>query len=85
MNSILPRVELMETKNNTRNPTPLNLTVFSYFLSLVPQSLMANRYAVIGSCLLHTNLSMVHYNVFFSMCKAHGIGFDLKVNHTRYL
>ena len=84
MNSFLLWVELMEN-SNTRTHMLLNLCFLPYFLSLVPQSLVTNRYAVIGSCLRHTNLSMVHYNVFFNMCKAHGIGFDLKVNHTRYL
>ncbi|XP_031420660.1 IQ motif-containing protein H [Clupea harengus] len=39
---------------------------------------VTSRYAVIGSRLLHTNLSMVHYSVFFQMCKAQGIGFDIK-------
>ncbi|XP_052337046.1 IQ motif-containing protein H [Oncorhynchus keta] len=39
---------------------------------------VASRYAVLGSRLLHTNLSMVHYSVFFQMCKAQGIGFDIK-------
>ncbi|XP_045063838.1 IQ motif-containing protein H [Coregonus clupeaformis] len=39
---------------------------------------VASHYAVLGSRLLHTNLSMVHYNVFFQMCKAQGIGFDIK-------
>ncbi|XP_071392408.1 IQ motif-containing protein H [Centroberyx affinis] len=38
----------------------------------------ANRYAVIGSRLFHTNLSMVYPTVFFKMCKAQGIGFDMK-------
>ncbi|XP_053479030.1 IQ motif-containing protein H-like isoform X2 [Ictalurus furcatus] len=36
------------------------------------------RFAVMSSRLFHTNLSMVHYSVFFQMCKAHGIGFDIK-------
>ncbi|XP_045562103.1 IQ motif-containing protein H [Salmo salar] len=39
---------------------------------------VASHYAVLGSRLLHTNLSMVHYSVFFQMCKAQGIGFDIK-------
>ncbi|XP_034144051.1 LOW QUALITY PROTEIN: IQ motif-containing protein H [Esox lucius] len=39
---------------------------------------VASRYAVLGNRLLHTNLSMVHYSVFFQMCKAQGIGFDIK-------
>ncbi|XP_064846403.1 IQ motif-containing protein H [Oncorhynchus masou masou] len=39
---------------------------------------VASRYAVLASRLLHTNLSMVHYSVFFQMCKAQGIGFDIK-------
>ncbi|KAM4618235.1 IQ motif-containing protein H [Polymixia lowei] len=39
---------------------------------------VAYRYAVIGNRLLHTNLSMVYHNVFFKMCKAQGIGFDIK-------
>lgn len=30
--------------------------------------------------LLHTNLAVVHYSVYFQMCRAHGIGFDIQVN-----
>uniref|UniRef100_A0A4W4F863 IQCH-like ATP-grasp domain-containing protein n=1 Tax=Electrophorus electricus TaxID=8005 RepID=A0A4W4F863_ELEEL len=36
------------------------------------------RFAVMSSRLIHTNLAMVHYSVFFQMCKAQGIGFDIK-------
>ncbi|KAM9352354.1 IQ motif-containing protein H [Symphorus nematophorus] len=39
---------------------------------------VVNRYAVIGSHLFHSNLSMLYNNVFFKICKAHGIGFNLK-------
>ncbi|KAK2552797.1 IQ domain-containing protein H, partial [Acropora cervicornis] len=38
----------------------------------------ANRYAIISTRLTHSNLSVIHYSVFFQMCRAHGIGFDLK-------
>ncbi|KAF3854879.1 hypothetical protein F7725_022934 [Dissostichus mawsoni] len=36
------------------------------------------RYAVIGSHLFHSNLSMLYHNVFLMVCKAHGIGFNMK-------
>ncbi|KAM4675920.1 IQ domain-containing protein H [Discoglossus pictus] len=38
----------------------------------------SSRVAVLSSRLIHTNLSVVYYNVFFKMCKAHGIGYDVK-------
>ncbi|KAL5482074.1 hypothetical protein EMCRGX_G022355 [Ephydatia muelleri] len=36
------------------------------------------RYAVMSSQLYHTNMAIVHYPVFFKMCKAHHIGYDAK-------
>ncbi|KAK0133992.1 IQ motif-containing protein H [Merluccius polli] len=39
---------------------------------------VGHRYAVLANRLLHTNLSIFYHNVFFSMCKAHGIGYDTK-------
>ena len=37
-----------------------------------------NRYAVWSSRLHHSNLSVLHYSVFFQMCRAHGVGFDIR-------
>ncbi|TSX17007.1 IQ motif-containing protein H [Bagarius yarrelli] len=37
-----------------------------------------NHFAVMSSRLFHTNLSLVQYSVLFQMCKAHGIGFDIR-------
>ncbi|CAH2274496.1 IQ domain-containing H isoform X1 [Pelobates cultripes] len=45
---------------------------------LIATSPISNRVAVLSTRLVHTNLSMVYYNVFFKMCRAHGIGFDVK-------
>ncbi|KAM9854783.1 IQ motif-containing protein H [Aulostomus maculatus] len=39
---------------------------------------VVHHYAVLGSHLFHSNLSMLYHNVFFKMCKAHGIGFNMK-------
>lgn len=41
------------------------------------------RYAVMSSQLYHTNMSIIHYPVFFKMCKAHHIGYDAKVREGR--
>lgn len=38
------------------------------------------RYAIMSSRLYHSNLSVIHYSVFFQTCRAHGIGFDIKVS-----
>lgn len=40
---------------------------------------VVHRYAVIGSHLFHSHLSMLYHNVFFMICKALGIGFNIKV------
>ncbi|KAM4554457.1 IQ motif-containing protein H [Fundulus diaphanus] len=39
---------------------------------------VVSRYAVIGIHLFHSNLSMLYHNVFFKICKVHGIGFNKK-------
>jgi len=36
------------------------------------------RYGVISANLLHTNLAILHYTVFFQMCRAHAIGWDVR-------
>ncbi|XP_033491090.2 IQ motif-containing protein H [Epinephelus lanceolatus] len=45
---------------------------------IVAKPPVVKRYAVIGSHLFHSNLSMLYHNVFFMVCKAHGIGFNMK-------
>ncbi|KTF78227.1 hypothetical protein cypCar_00032779 [Cyprinus carpio] len=42
------------------------------------QTSVTNRFAVMCTRLLHTNLSLVYYSTFFLMCKAQGIGYDVK-------
>ncbi|XP_063690024.1 IQ domain-containing protein H-like [Bolinopsis microptera] len=36
------------------------------------------RFAILAPRLFHTNLSLVHYSVFFQMCRAHHIGYDIR-------
>ena len=43
------------------------------------------RFAVLSPRLYHTNLSVVHYSVFFQMCKAHHIGYNAKVLRSMYI
>jgi hypothetical protein len=37
-----------------------------------------SRFAVVSNRIFHSNLAVVHYSVFFQMCRAHGIGYDVK-------
>lgn len=41
---------------------------------------LGERFAVVSTRLQHSNLSMIQYNVFFKMCKAHLIGYDKKAS-----
>ena len=40
---------------------------------------VAGRFAVLSPHLYHTNFTVVHFPVFFQMCRAHHIGYDPKV------
>ena len=40
-------------------------------------------YTILSPRLLHTNLSLLYFNIFFQMCKANFIGFDPKVSRWR--
>ncbi|XP_037622885.1 IQ motif-containing protein H [Sebastes umbrosus] len=57
-------------------PMPLREKCCEHQIAAKPP--VVNRYAVIGSHLFHSNLSMLYHNVFFMVCKAHGIGFNMK-------
>jgi len=37
-----------------------------------------NRFAVWSSRLYHSNLPVLQLSVFFQMCRAHGVGFDIR-------
>ncbi|EDV26484.1 uncharacterized protein TRIADDRAFT_63760 [Trichoplax adhaerens] len=43
-----------------------------------PAPLEEERFGVVSTKLFHSNMQIVHYGVFFQMCKAQGIGFDIK-------
>ncbi|XP_054858749.1 IQ domain-containing protein H [Eublepharis macularius] len=39
---------------------------------------IVSRCVVMSNSMMHTNLSIIYYNVFLQMCKAHGIGYDVQ-------
>ncbi|XP_028286912.1 IQ motif-containing protein H isoform X2 [Parambassis ranga] len=57
-------------------PKPIREKSFEHQTEAKPS--VGTCYAVIGSHLFHSNLSMLYRNVFFKMCKVHGIGFNKK-------
>lgn len=52
----------------------------SVFVCSPQETSVTSRFAVMCTRLLHTNLPLVYYSTFFLMCKAQGIGYDVKVN-----
>ena len=48
-------------------------------LEVLGEGGVAGRFAVLSPHLYHTNFTVVHYPVFFQMCRAHHIGYDPKV------
>ncbi|XP_062998735.1 IQ domain-containing protein H [Elgaria multicarinata webbii] len=40
---------------------------------------IVSRSVVMSSSIMHANLSLIYYNVFLQMCKAHGIGYDVQL------
>ncbi|KAE8296247.1 IQ motif-containing protein H [Larimichthys crocea] len=57
-------------------PMPVREKCYEHQIATKPP--VVNHYAVIGSRLFHSNLSMLYHSVFLKMCKAHGIGFNMK-------
>ncbi|KAM6936946.1 IQ motif-containing protein H [Xenentodon cancila] len=57
-------------------PTPIREKCCEH--QIPPKPPVVKCYAVIGSHLFHTNLSMLYHNVFLKKCQDHGIGFNLK-------
>ena len=71
MHSLLSRLGNVQTDNmNGRLATPLE---------------GEERYAVVSARLMHSNLAMIQYNVFFKMCKAHLIVYNKKVLSVLYV
>ncbi|XP_070619459.1 IQ domain-containing protein H isoform X3 [Erythrolamprus reginae] len=42
-------------------------------------SSLVSRYVLMSSSIKNGNLSFIYYNVFLQMCKAHGIGYDVRL------
>ncbi|XP_034291358.1 IQ domain-containing protein H isoform X2 [Pantherophis guttatus] len=40
---------------------------------------LVSRYVLMSSSIKNDNLSLIYYNVFLQMCKAHGIGYDVRL------
>ncbi|XP_014672749.1 PREDICTED: IQ domain-containing protein H-like [Priapulus caudatus] len=57
-------------------PPPSGRRVRRGRASKPPPPLVQQRYAVLSSRLHHSNLAVVHYSVFFQLCRANGMGFS---------
>ncbi|XP_028561213.2 IQ domain-containing protein H isoform X1 [Podarcis muralis] len=43
-----------------------------------PQPATVSRYVAMSNSIRHANFSLIYYNVFLHMCKAHGVGYDVQ-------
>ncbi|CAB4043443.1 Hypothetical predicted protein, partial [Paramuricea clavata] len=74
-----PERSIFQVPVTVNKPEP-TLTISRRRKTIVQEEPPPNpyRYAIFSSRLQHSNLSVIHYSVFFQMCRAHGIGFDMK-------
>nr|XP_034987605.1 IQ domain-containing protein H [Zootoca vivipara] len=43
-----------------------------------PKPAVVSRYVAMSNSIRHANFSLIYYNVFLHMCKAHGVGYDVQ-------
>lgn len=53
-------------------------TACDKFTTIKPNESSLRRFGVMSTKMYHSNLSIIHYSVLFQLCRAHGIGYDIK-------